>query len=175
MSRTWSAVGTAIFLFLAPGTVAGLVPWWISGWRFAPDRMWSGWAPAIVGAVLVVVGLAGLLDSFARFVREGTGTPAPVLPTRRLVVGGLYRHVRNPMYVAVVALIMGQGLILGQAGLLLYGVGIWLVFHAFVLAYEEPTLRRMFPDDYRDYFRHVPRWLPRLRPWPGAATTTPGS
>jgi protein-S-isoprenylcysteine O-methyltransferase Ste14 len=162
MTRAWSLLGSALFLLLAPGTVAGLVPWWISGWEMRP-QFFPG-AP-LAGALLLGLGLAALLESFARFALVGLGTPAPVRPPRRLVVTGLYRHVRNPMYVAVTAIVVGQALILGDARLLVYAACLWLAFHLFVLAYEEPTLRRSFPEDWEAFFRNVPRWLPRLRPW----------
>jgi protein-S-isoprenylcysteine O-methyltransferase Ste14 len=122
-------------------------------------------AAPLAGALLLGLGLAALLESFARFALAGQGTPAPVLPTRRLVVTGLYRYVRNPMYLAVASIVLGQALILGDSRLLTYAVCLWAIFHLFVLAYEEPTLRRSFPEDAEAFFRNVPRWLPRLRPW----------
>ena len=106
-----------------------------------------------------------LLDAFARFVREGRGTPAPVAPTERLVVGGLYRHVRNPMYLAVEAAILGQALLLGRSVLLAYAGVIGVAFWAFVRLYEEPTLARRYGEEYEAYRRAVPAWWPRLRPW----------
>ncbi|MBZ5624476.1 MAG: isoprenylcysteine carboxylmethyltransferase family protein, partial [Acidobacteriia bacterium] len=99
------------------------------------------------------------------------GTPAPVFPTRHLVVTGLYRYVRNPMYVAVVSAILGQGLIFGNVTLLEYGGLVWLFFHLFVLAYEEPTLESSFGSEYKSFCAEVPRWIPRFTPWrshPGA-------
>ena len=96
---------------------------------------------------------------------EGLGTPVPVAAPERLVVGGVYRNVRNPMYVAILAVIVGQALLLGQLGLLLYAAGIWLITAAFVRFYEEPALRRRFGADYEAYRRAVPAWWPRLRPW----------
>jgi protein-S-isoprenylcysteine O-methyltransferase Ste14 len=82
----------------------------------------------------------------------------------RLVVTGLYRHVRNPMYLAVLAIVIGQALLLGSAGTLVYAAGLALGFHLFVVLYEEPTLRARFGDQYAAYCRQVPRWRPRLRP-----------
>jgi protein-S-isoprenylcysteine O-methyltransferase Ste14 len=153
---------TVLFLFLAPGTVAGLVPWWISRWRLEPATIW--WFPLrIAGGVLIPTGTLVLLDSFGRFAIKGLGTPAPVFPTCHLVVSGLYRYVRNPMYVAVVAVIIGQGLILANTRLLVYGAMVWLCFHAFVIAYEEPTLRATFGPEYEAFCRNVSRWIPRLR------------
>lgn len=165
MTRAGSLLGTAVFFLLAPGTVAGLVPWWITGWDSAPVALPGAQIAAFVGAALIGLGLIGLLESFARFAIDGKGTPAPILPTRHLVVSGFYRWVRNPMYLSVVALIVGQGLLLGQISLLIYGACMWLVFHVFVLGYEEPTLRRAFHADYEAYFHGVPRWRPRMRPW----------
>ncbi len=164
MRRVLAVLGSAFFLVIAPGTVAGLVPWWISRWRMQAPLL--GFFPVrIVGALLIAAGLPVLLDSFARFALKGLGTPAPVFPTRHLVVSGLYRYVRNPMYVAVVSLIFGQGLLLGNVRVLEYGFLIWLAFHLFVLLYEEPTLRATFGDEYEAFCAHVPRWIPRLKGW----------
>jgi len=114
---------------------------------------------------MIGAGLAVLLSAFLRFVLEGIGTPAPVAPTERLVVGGLYRYVRNPMYLAVAALILGQALLLGQAGLLLYTAAFGVTVAAFVHGYEEPVLRRRFGAHYETYRRAVPAWWPRRTPW----------
>jgi protein-S-isoprenylcysteine O-methyltransferase Ste14 len=162
--RISAILGTAAFLVLAPGTVAGLVPWWISRWRLHPPFL--GFAPfRAIGVLLMAFGVAVVLESFARFAIQGIGTPAPVFPTRHLVVQGPYRYVRNPMYVAVTALILGQALLLGDIHLLAYAVFPWLVAHVFVLTYEEPTLRKTFGAEYETYCAHVPRWLPRFTPW----------
>jgi protein-S-isoprenylcysteine O-methyltransferase Ste14 len=157
-----AALGSLLFLAVAPGVVAGLVPWWLTGWRSA-DAV----APPLIacGIVLVAAGVAVLLHAFARFVAEGLGTPAPVAPTRHLVVGGLYRWVRNPMYLAVTATIVGQSLILGRPGLLLYAFAFGVAVAAFVRFYEEPTLARQFGAEYDAYRRAVPAWWPRHRPW----------
>jgi protein-S-isoprenylcysteine O-methyltransferase Ste14 len=127
-----------------------------------------------LGAVLLVAGLIALVGAFARFVVEGLGTPAPVAAPERLVVGGVYRYVRNPMYVAVLAAIVGQALLLGRLVLLLYAAGAWLVVAAFVRFYEEPTLTRRFGADYEAYRRAVPAWWPCLRPWDPAERDEPG-
>lgn len=163
-SRAKAAAGTSLFLALAPGTVAGLVPWLLTRWS-AADPPWPAVARAVGGAVLVL-SAALILSAFARFVREGVGTPAPAAPTERLVVGGLYRFVRNPMYLAVSGAILGQALLLGRPVLLVYGALITAVNATFVRLYEEPTLRRQFGADYDAYRRAVPGWLPRRRrPW----------
>ena len=166
MRRVFAVLGSVFFFVLAPGTVAGLAPWWISRWRFqTPMR---GWLPLrFVGGLLVVAGVLVLLDSFARFAIKGLGTPAPVFPTRHLVTSGLYRHVRNPMYVAVVAVIVGQGLYFGDVRVLAYGALVWLAFHLFVIAYEEPALRDTFGLEYETFCSGVSRWIPRLSAWRG--------
>ena len=165
MRRAFALIGSALFLVLAPGTVAGLVPWWISHWRF--ETPVAGWFPLrIIGVVLIAAGAIVLLDSFARFALQGLGTPAPVFPTRHLVVTGLYRYVRNPMYVAVLATIIGQGLLFGNIRVLEYGALVWLGFTIFVMLYEEPTLRATFGAEYEEFCAAVPRWIPRLRTEP---------
>ena len=162
--KVLAIVGSALFLVIAPGFVAGLVPWWISRWRLqAPFFEMPLFRFA--GGMLITLGVIGLLDSFVRFALQGVGTPAPVFPTRHLVVTGLYRYVRNPMYVAVVSTILGQGLILGNVTLLGYGGLVWLLFHVFVLVYEEPTLRASFGSEYKAFCAEVPRWIPRFTPW----------
>jgi protein-S-isoprenylcysteine O-methyltransferase Ste14 len=114
---------------------------------------------------MLILGLIVLIQAFARFVAEGRGTPAPVAPTERLVVGGLYRYVRNPMYLAVVAAIAGQGLLLNQPVLLGYAAAVWVTVASFVRWYEEPTLGRQFGEQYQAYRRAVRAWRPRIRPW----------
>lgn len=118
----------------------------------------------ILGVLLIAAGLPVLLDSFARFAVQGLGTPAPIFPTRHLIVSGLYRYVRNPMYVAVVLLILGQGLLFGDVRVLECGIGVWIAFHLFVLIYEEPTLRNSYGTEYEAFCVNVHRWVPRLRP-----------
>lgn len=147
-----------MFLVVVPGVVAGLVPWLLTDWAAAGD------VPAVstaVGGLLLAAGSAVLLHAFARFVTEGIGTPAPVAPTEHLVIGGFYRYVRNPMYLAVGATIVGQALLLGRSVLLLYALAFAAVVAAFVRSYEEPTLARRFGAEYDAYRRAVPAWLPR--------------
>ena len=161
MGRLRAAIGSLVFLLVAPGVVAGLVPWLLTDWS-AHD--WP--IPLrLLGAATIAAGLALLLPAFIRFAVDGRGTPAPVAPTERLVVTGAYRYVRNPMYLGVAALIVGQGLLLGQAVLLAYAAIFVVVVTAFVHSYEEPTLARKFGQQYETYRSAVPRWRPRLRPW----------
>jgi len=160
MNRPSAVVATAVFLFLAPGTVAGLIPFWISRWQFQTP-FFGLELVRWLGVTLIALAAPVLLESFARFAVEGLGTPAPVLPTRNLVVKGFYRYVRNPMYVAVVSIIIGQGLLLGNVYLLFYATAVWVAFHGFVLSYEEPKLRKTYGAEYEAYCRRVGRWMPR--------------
>jgi len=165
-ARLVAIIGSAIFLVLAPGTVAVYLPWTLTRWQMQPPL--SGLAPMrIAGGVLLAAGSIGLLDSFRRFAVQGLGTPAPVFPTRTLVVTGLYRFVRNPMYCGVVAAIMGQALLFGSTRLIIYAAAVWLAFHLFVLLYEEPRLRSVYGAGYEEFRTSVPRWIPRLTPWHG--------
>jgi protein-S-isoprenylcysteine O-methyltransferase Ste14 len=167
MERTSAAIGSFGWLLAAPGTVCGLVPWLITGWRRPDDPVW--WVDAL-GWLLVLPGAAVLVHAFAAFAWRGRGTPAPSAPTERLVVEGAYRHVRNPMYVAVLALVLGQVLLFASPGLFAYLVVIGATMASFVRVYEEPTLREAHGPAYDEFCANVPRWLPRLTPWQGASS-----
>ena len=161
MRKATAATGSAVFLVIAPGVVAGLIPWWLTGWRMGaayplPVR--------VAGAVLTGAGAAALLGAFAQFAVQGRGTPAPPAPTEQLVVRGLYRYVRNPMYLAVLAVITGQAILLGRPVLLGYTAVVAAAFVAFVYGYEQPALARRYGAQYEAYRRAVPGWWPRLRP-----------
>ncbi|MFE0171322.1 methyltransferase family protein [Streptomyces sp. NPDC059002] len=161
MRQGAAAAGSAVFLVVAPGVVTGLVPWWLSdGW--SDGGSWP-WAVRAAGWIVCVGSAALLVHSFGRFVVQGLGTPAPVAPTAHLVITGAYRYVRNPMYVAVVALILAQGLVLARPLLLGYGLVAWAVMATFVRTYEEPTLRRQFGAEYEVYRGVVRGWIPGLR------------
>jgi protein-S-isoprenylcysteine O-methyltransferase Ste14 len=161
MNRTEALIGSAAFFIIAPCTVAGLIPWLITHWRPGDDATAS---LTIIGAILIIAGAAILIDSFVRFA-FAEGTPAPIAPTKRLVVTGLYRFVRNPMYVAVTSIILGQSLIFASAALIAYAVVIWFAFHFFILGYEEPRLKHDYGDEYAAYCANVHRWRPRFTPW----------
>ena len=166
MQKMIAVLGTALFFVVVPSFLAGLIPWSITHWAFRPP-FFDLQATRAVGIMLIAVGLPGLIDSFARFALQGLGTPAPVAPPKRLVVTGFYRHVRNPMYLAVTALIAGQGLLFGSVTVLQYGAILWAGFFMFVVAYEEPALGEQFADEYERYRENVRRWLPRITPWRG--------
>jgi protein-S-isoprenylcysteine O-methyltransferase Ste14 len=162
--RSVAAAGSAIFFALAPGVVAGLLPWGLTRWR--PGAAPEHWLPVrLLGIVVLLAGTAMLVHAFARFVVEGIGTPAPIAPPAHLVVGGLYRYVRNPMYLAVIATILGQALLLWRPVLLGYAALVAAAMVAFVVGHEQPALTRQFGDEYTSYRRAVPGWWPRLTPW----------
>ena len=157
MGKRTAALGSAVFFAVAPGVAAGLVPWLLTGW----DAHAFPLPLRIAGALLTIAGGVFVVQAFVRFVVEGLGTPAPVAPPERLVVGGVFRWVRNPMYVAVTTAIAGQALLLGRLELLVYAAVFWAITAAFVHWYEEPNLERRFGADYAEYRRTVPGWLPR--------------
>ncbi|HEY3054138.1 MAG TPA: isoprenylcysteine carboxylmethyltransferase family protein [Thermoanaerobaculia bacterium] len=136
------------------------IPRWIAGGKLNPQLNW----PAIV---LMSIGGVIVLRCVFDFAWRGLGTPAPFDPPRRLVVTGLYRWVRNPMYVGMGIFLVGEALLLPSIrGEMLIMVAIlWVVVTLFIIVYEEPTLRRTFGDDYERYRRNVHRWLPRLTPF----------
>jgi protein-S-isoprenylcysteine O-methyltransferase Ste14 len=155
-----AALGTVVFFILAPGGNAALVPWLVTGWDDP-----RGGVLGTVGALLVIAGTAVVVACFARFVTEGRGTPAPVAPTQQLVVGGIYRYIRNPMYVGVAAAIAGQALLFASWGLVVW-LGVFLaVVVAFVKGYEEPSLKTQFGEEYERYRAAVPGWWPRPTPY----------
>jgi protein-S-isoprenylcysteine O-methyltransferase Ste14 len=161
MRTITATAGSAAFLAIAPGVVAGLVPWQLTGWQVGAAYP----APArITGAVLTAAGAAALLGAFAQFAIQGRGTPAPPARTGQLVVRGLYRYVRNPMYLAVLAVITGQALLLSRPVLLGYAAAVAAAFIAFVHGYEQPTLARRYGAQYQAYRQAVPGWRPRLPP-----------
>lgn len=147
-----------VFLIAVPGTVAGWLPWYIAGspalWR--PDERIVFRALA---AVVALVGAAVLLWTATDFVRRGRGTPAPYDPPRSLVTSGLYRFTRNPMYVGVVSMIIGQALWFSSSAVFLYAALVALAFHIRVVLVEEPRLTKLFGAAYADYCASVPRWL----------------
>ena len=157
--------GSALFFVAAPCVVAGLAPFLLTDRYHLPLSTVPGFVPA--GSILVTVAVVLLIHSFARFALEGLGTPAPVAPTEKLVVGGIYCHVRNPMYVAVLSIILGQALLFSSGAVVAYGVIVGAAMASFVKLYEEPTLARRYGAEYEAYRRAVPGWLPRLTPWRG--------
>jgi protein-S-isoprenylcysteine O-methyltransferase Ste14 len=167
VSKAIVLLGSALFFVIAPFALAAFVPWWITRWEFRAAFLNVELTRGL-GSILIIAGVPGLVDSFTRFALEGLGTPAPIAPTQKLVVTGLYRYVRNPMYIAVVAVIFGQALLFADERLVSYGALFWLACHVFVVTYEEPTLKRTFGMEYETFLANVPRWIPRLTPWRAA-------
>ncbi|WP_219413062.1 methyltransferase family protein [Pseudonocardia nigra] len=159
---------------VGPSIFAGVIPWLLTRWQVRRPVP-GGWPARLAGAVLVGSGTAVIGHSFVRFVTEGLGTPAPIAPPEHLVVGGVYRHVRNPMYLAMAAAVAGQALLLGRPKLLLYPAAMAVPVATFVRLWEEPVLARRFGAEYEEYRRNVPGWRPRLRPWRPTAPVNPGT
>src|SRR5499433_1206149 len=150
VQKTIAVLGSALFFAVAPSVLAGLIPWSMTHWEFRPP-FFDLQATRAVGMLLIAAGLPGILDSFARFALQGLGTPAPIAPPQNLVVTGLYRYVRNPIYVALVAVILGQAALFGDQRLLVYGALLWLFFHVWVVGLEEPELDRTFGTEYEAF------------------------
>jgi len=139
------------------------LPRWIVGnGAFANPRNW-GWIIIAIGGVIVI----GCMFEFAW---QGIGTPAPIDPPRQLVISGLYRWVRNPMYVGLGLLLLGEGLTFPRLTItmLVMIASLWVLLSFLIIGVEEPTLRQKFGDDYIEYCKHVRRWIPRLRPFDNA-------
>jgi protein-S-isoprenylcysteine O-methyltransferase Ste14 len=164
--RRATLVGSVLFFLVGPGLEAGVGPWLLATVAGAPV---DGWPTAlrILGVALIAAGLAVLADVFARFVREGAGTPSPAAPTRHLIAGGSFRHVRHPMYAATATIIVGEALAFAQ-GVLLVGAAAYVAAMATLArVVEEPRLARRFGASYDAYRRAVPGWIPRPRAWRG--------
>ena len=163
MRRSVAAAGSAAYFAGMAGTFAVLVPWLVTGWQF--HRPWPGWIVAqVAGALLIGVGVVPVVSVFVQFTRAG-GTPLPLAPTRRLVVSGFNRYVRNPVYLGSLLIFLGEALLFGRLSLLVYALIGWAGAAVFVRCHEEPTLSRRFGAEYEAYRRAVPAWRPRLRPW----------
>jgi protein-S-isoprenylcysteine O-methyltransferase Ste14 len=157
-----SVVVSILFtLFGGPGIILGFLPWAITRFRVPADEpVWQ----RTVAIALIVAGLIPLLESIVRFVLVGRGTLMPNVPTERLVATGLYRLVRNPMYVGDLVVLAGEALLFRSYWLLLYIAAIWLMLDQFIRRYEEPTLLRRHGVEYENYCEQVRRWLPRTSP-----------
>lgn len=156
------AVRSLLWTILLPGLFAGYLPWRF----FGLNRVRIDWSDPIhiAGVSIVVLGAALLGACIFEFARSGRGTLSPVDPPRHLVVRGLYRYVRNPMYLSVTTILVGEVLLTRTVALVVYLAGWLAIVNLFVMGYEEPTLRDQFGESYDEYTRRVPRWIPRLRP-----------
>jgi protein-S-isoprenylcysteine O-methyltransferase Ste14 len=153
-------VRAAIFILIAPGAIAGWLPWYLAGSR--RPRLHSPFG--VIGAVFAVLGWLVLLWCAREFAVRGRGTPAPYDPPRQLVVDGLYRFVRNPMYVAVVTSVLGQAAMYRSRTVLWYAAIVAVGFHLRVVLVEEPRLTELFGRSFDDYRARVPRWVPLVAP-----------
>jgi protein-S-isoprenylcysteine O-methyltransferase Ste14 len=152
---------TLLFIILVPGCVTLLIPYALVAKEAYRPATWVTWLaimPCIMGGLI-------LLWCARDFAVVGRGTPAPIDPPKSVVVSGLYRFVRNPMYVGVELVILGEALLSSSARLLGYALLLGICFHLFVVFYEEPTLTKKFGGPYQKYCQAVPRWIPRLTPW----------
>jgi protein-S-isoprenylcysteine O-methyltransferase Ste14 len=156
----WRLLKTLVFTVLVPGTVAGWLPQWLleERHRSLPHPLHLS---QYVGFVLLALGSAIYFWCAWDFAVKGLGTPAPVDAPRKLVVNGLFRYVRNPMYLGVLLIIFGQAILYGSPTVFVYMLGVWAFFSLFVLLYEEPELRRLFGAQYEAYCEQVRRWIPR--------------
>ncbi len=153
----------AIFTVVAPASVTVWIPlYWLFPWlrgEVTPNRGLQA-----IAAVLIAAGAMGYFWCALDFAFRGQGTPAPIEPPKVLVVQGLYRFVRNPMYISVLTVLVGESVLLKSPIFIEYAVLVALGFQLFVLFYEEPALRRKMGAAYEEYCREVPRWIPRIAP-----------
>ena len=154
-----TALKSLLFLIFVPGMVAGYIP--LALLCHGP-QLKTGFL-AYLAFPLWAIGVTILLWSFWNFLHEGRGTPAPLDPPKELVAVGFYRYVRNPMYVGVLATILGHFLWFGYWNLLIYAIVVFVAFHTFVTYYEEPHLKKRFGAAYENYLQRVPRWIPRVK------------
>jgi protein-S-isoprenylcysteine O-methyltransferase Ste14 len=163
MRRSTAAAVSVAWGVALGGTFGCLLPYLMSEWHFhRPLPYWT--VAQAAGGLLICAGLVPLVESFVQFTKSG-GTPVPVASPPRLVVSGSYRYVRNPIYAGFMAVLLGEALVFGSAGLLEYTAAAWCIGAAAVRCYEEPTLTRKFGAEYQEYRRAVRAWIPRLHPW----------
>ena len=157
----WLVLRSLLWTILLPGLFAGYVPWRYFGLGRARFDLFS--AKHVLGGFCIGLGIVLLAACIFEFARSGRGTLSPVDPPRHLVVHGLYRYVRNPMYLSVTVIVLGEVLVSSSLALAVYWAIWFLGVNLFVMGYEEPTLRRQFGASYDEYSRQVGRWVPRFR------------
>ena len=155
----WIILRTVIFTILAPGSVTVLIPYWLLESGSQPD--WDIGVLRLVGLVPIATGAVGYFWCAWDFAATGRGTPFPLDAPRVFVARGLYRYVRNPMYLSVLSVALGEGIVFESQRLLVYAFLVWMIFHLVVVLYEEPTLRHKFGPGYDAYRQRVPRWIPK--------------
>lgn len=154
-------VKNVLFTLIVPGFVVGFIPIKIllPGWEICALNIPHG---RYIGVLFLVLGGAVYARCVWDFAWTGKGTPAPIDPPRTLIVGGLYRYVRNPMYVGILTILLGEAIFLESTTLCVYTISIWGMFNVFILVYEEPHLRAVFGASYVRYSSQVPRWIPAI-------------
>jgi len=164
MQNRWFAIARAI---VVSALFVSIWTWFFPRWFAMSKHVALELRPNIGAIVLMIIGGAIMLRCVWDFAWRGRGTPAPFDPPRHLVIAGLYRYVRNPMYVGMGIFLVGEALLLPMIAreILIMAAACWAIVTVFILVYEEPTLRRLFGDDYREYCKHVRRWIPRLSPY----------
>ena len=152
---------SVFFTFLLPGTVTVFIPYWIVSSR--EGRVSNTHSFRYLGVPLILIGAVGLLGCIWQFFSEGRGTLAPIDAPKELVVRGLYKYVRNPMYVSVVTILIGEAILFSSTAIIVEAVIFIVLAYLFVVFYEEPALRRQFGESYERYTQRVGRWIPRTR------------
>ena len=147
------------FTILQPGMVAGVIPWWIARRSIATLQLRSFSWLQYTGLILILAGMAITIHCIIRFAVDGRGTLSPADPTKKLVITGLYKYSRNPMYIGVMLILTGECLVTPVRPLIIYTVVLFLAFHFFIVLYEEPILQKVFGDSYDTYRKKVRRWL----------------
>jgi protein-S-isoprenylcysteine O-methyltransferase Ste14 len=159
-SSAWLALRSLLWTILLPGVVAGYVPWRFFGLGRTPFDLTS--PTQLLGLVCIGLGVVLLAACIFEFAWSGRGTLSPADPPRHLVVRGLYRYVRNPMYLSVTMILLGEALAVHSVALTIYWAIWFAAANIFVLCYEEPALRRRFGSSYNEYTQQVRRWIPRF-------------
>ena len=153
---------SAVATIAVPGAACVLIPYYIlNGARISPTPPLG--IPQVLAILIAGLGLYMIVWVSTAFVRQGKGTPIPIDPPTRLVITGLYRYVRNPMYVGAVLITLAEAVYFGSAWLVLYAVGLWAALHTALVVFEEPQLKKRFGADYDQYLKAVPRWIPKMR------------
>jgi protein-S-isoprenylcysteine O-methyltransferase Ste14 len=153
----WLVIKNVIFTLVVPATFSVYLPLRLLG----PSAAFSIDGVRALGLLPICVGATFYFWCLWHFANSGRGTPAPIDPPKTLVTKGLYRKVRNPIYVGVLLILFGEAIVFASRVLAIYAIGVLIAFHLFVVFYEEPTLRAKFDGSYEDYCRNVPRWVPK--------------
>lgn len=150
---------TLIFTILVPGTLAVAIPQVLARWRPLPELPVRDRPASIAGTISLIAGMALYLHTVIQFGSEGDGTPSPTDEPDELVTGGIYAYSRNPMYIGVLLVIIGQALRQRSVSVCWWAAGMWIGFHNRVIGFEEPHLMEKHGEEYEQYCEEVPRWF----------------